>query len=103
MTDDDLSRLAGLLSEADRAPDEGFVSDMAWLVELDIAFERRRQATLRRWAVDLGSALAIGGVVYVLAGQGPSTGTLPLLFMPLLAATVVPVLWLFARGGTANA
>lgn len=99
MMDQDLSDLVALLREAERPPDYAFVSDVEWLIELDLAFARRRRAMLRRWTADLGSACAVGCVAYVLASQAPSAqSALPMLFFaPLLAATAVPIIWLLAR------
>ncbi|MGK6318015.1 hypothetical protein [Sphingomonas sp. DT-204] len=101
--DEDLSDLVALLREEERPADDAFVSDVEWLIELDLAFERRRRSTLRRWAVDLGSAGAVGCVAYVLANNAPAElGALSMMFSaPLLAATAVPVLWLLARSATA--
>jgi len=103
MMDQDLSDLVALLREEERPADDAFVSDVEWLIELDLAFERRRRATLRRWAVDLGSAGAVGCVAYVLANNGPAELiTPPMMFSaPLVAATAVPILWLLARSSTA--
>lgn len=105
MMEQDNPDLVALLREEERPADEAFVSDMDWLVELDVAFERRRRAALRRWAIDLGSAGVVGCVAYVLASNAPVLpGALPMTFLaPLLAATAVPVLWLLARSSTATA
>jgi len=98
MMDEEFSDLAALLREPERPADEAFVNDMEWLIELDIAFERRRSATLRRWVVDLGSASAIGCVAFVLAGNASATHGAPTMMLAsLLAATAVPILWLLAR------
>ena len=103
MMDEDLSDLVALLHEEGRSADEAFVGDVEWLIELDLAFERQRRATLRRWAVDLGSACSVGCVAYFLANNAPVVpGALPMaIFAPLLAATAVPILWLLARSSTA--
>lgn len=105
MMDVDDADLVALFHEEERPADEAFVSDMDWLVELDLALENRRRATLRRWAIDLGSAGVVGCVAYVLASNAPVLpGTLPAaLFAPLLAPTAVPGLWLLARSSTATA
>jgi len=101
MMDEEFSDLAALLRYPKRPADEAFVNDIEWLIELDIAFERRRSATYRRWAVDLGSASAIGCVAFVLAGDpSAAQGAAPMLLAPLLAATAVPILWLLARSST---
>lgn len=99
MMDEDLSDLVALLREEARSADEAFVSDVEWLIDLDLAFARRRRTALRRWSIDLGSACAVGGVAYVLASSAPTaldTLSMPF-FAPLLAATAVPILWLLAR------
>ena len=105
MDEETLSDLAALLREEERPADDAFVSDMDWLIELDIAFAKRRRTTLRRWAIDLGSAGAIGCVAYILASDAPvEIGALSTTFLaPLLAATAVPVVWLLARSSTATA
>jgi hypothetical protein len=101
--DQDLADLVALLRAEKRPADDAFVSDVEWLIELDLAFESRRRSTLRRWAVDLGSAGAVGCVAYVLASTATTElGALPMMFSaPLLAAAAVPVLWLLARSSTA--
>jgi hypothetical protein len=103
MMDEDFSDLVALLRVEERPADDAFVSDVEWLIELDSMFQRRGRATLRRWAVDLSSACAVGCVAYVLAGSASAVpGALPMTFFaPLLAATAVPSLWLLARSSTA--
>jgi len=93
--DEKFCDLAALLRDTQRPADEAFVNDIEWLIELDIALERRRSATYRRWAVDLGSACAIGCVAFVLAGDASATQAAPpMVLASLLAATAVPILWL---------
>lgn len=105
MMDVDLADLVALLREEERPADNAFVSDMDWLIELELAFANRRRATLRRWAIDLLCAGTVGCVAYVLANNAPVLpGALSMtLFAPLLAATAVPALWLLARSSTAMA
>jgi len=103
--DESLTDLTVLLREDERPPDEKFVSEVEWLIDLDIRFERRRRAMLRRWLIDLGSACAVGAVAHMLARDIPTGLTdLPMIFStPLLAATAVPILWLLARSSPAAA
>ena len=106
MMDEDLSDLITLLHAEEQPADDAFVSDVEWLIELDLAFGRRRRSTLRRWAIDLASAGAVGCVAYVLAANAPTEpGALPMMMFsaPLLAATAVPILWMLARSSTAPA
>jgi hypothetical protein len=93
------SELTALLREEDRPCDEVFVDDVDWLIGLDIDLAKRRREAVRRWPIDLGSAVAVGAVGYVIAGnaQGVALDIPTMLSIPLLIAAFVPALWLFTR------
>jgi hypothetical protein len=99
MTDEHFSELSALLREAEVQPDEAFVADVQWLIDLDIAYARQRRALIRRWVVDLGSALSVALIGYVIAENAPNTmAALPsIVSLPLLAAAAVAAVWLSTR------
>lgn len=91
--------LTALLREEERPCDEGFVHTVDWLIELDTDLTARRRDAVRRWSIDLGSALAVGAVGYVITDSAPSIAldSHSVLSVPLLIAALVPALWLFTR------
>jgi hypothetical protein len=97
--EDENSGLTVLLREEDRPCDEVFVDDVDWLIGLDIDLATRRRDAMRRWSIDLGSAVAVGAVGYVIAdnAQGMAFDIPAVLSIPLLIAAFVPALWLFTR------
>lgn len=98
MMEDDIPELVALLREEERPCDERFVADVDWLVGLDSAFARRRRASIRRWAIDAGSAVALAAVGYAIAGNAPSAGAVPaMVSIPLLVAALVPAFWIVTK------
>lgn len=99
MMEEDFSKLAALLREAEPSPDEAFVADVQWLIDLDIAFAKKRRAVVKRWGIDLGSVLAVGTIGYAIADNTPNhmAALPPMISVPLLAAAAVAGLWLSIR------
>jgi hypothetical protein len=97
--EDDHSALTALLREEERPCDEAFVDDVNWLIGLDTDLAARRGDAVRRWSIDLGSALAVGAVGYAIADHAPGVAldSQAVLSIPLLIAAFVPALWLFTR------
>lgn len=96
---DNHSALTALLREEERPCDEAFVDDVDWLIGLDADLPARRRDAVRRWSIDLGSAMAVGAVGYVIADNATDMGLNigAVLSIPLLIVSVVPALWLFTR------
>lgn len=97
--EDDHPALTALLREEERPSDDAFVDDVDWLIDLETDLAARRRAAVRRWAIDLGSAMAIGAVGYVIADHAPGVALdiQAVWSIPLLIASFVPALWLFTR------
>jgi hypothetical protein len=101
--EDNHSALIALLREEERPCDEAFVDDVDWLIGLDTDLAARRRDAVRRWSIDLGSAMAVGAVGYVIADNAPDLifNIGAVVSIPLLIASVIPALWLFTRSQSA--
>lgn len=90
--------LAALLREEERLSDEAFVNDVDWLIALEIGSQMRQQASLKRWALDLGAATGVAAIGYAMAAEFQDVNyAISSASLPLLVAVTAPVLWLITK------